>query len=282
MRKLKRLLNSNRNLLMQARDNAAAQLSLARIHALEASPRHLTDVGMQFYSQFDEDGILLYLFARIGTTNRKAVELCAGTGIECNTANLILNHRWHALLVDGNPKNIKKAKDFYGSRSETQHWPPAVRQAWLTAENVNDFVSSEGFSGDIDLLSLDVDGMDYWIWKALTVVRPRVVVLEFNHLLGPDIACTVPYKADFVASFTEYGADYSGASISAFVQLGKEKGYRFVGTNSICTNAFFVADDVPLERVPASAVAPWFDHPRAQFGMKVRYPKIKDKPWQLV
>ena len=265
----------------QAQDNVVSQKLLMEQYRAERNfcTRSFRDVGFGIYSQHDEDGILLYIFSLIGATSYRSVEVCAGDGSECNTANLILNHRWTGLLVDGSAANIAKAKKFYKSRTQTKYWPPAIALAWLTRDNINDVIAKKGFEGEIDLLSIDVDGVDYWLWQALSVVSPRVVVLEYNHLLGPNVSVSVPYRDDFVAEFSEYGSDYAGASLQAFIKLGRSKGYRFVGTNTIGTNAFFVRDDISDERLPAADPVAAFSHPRAQFGMKVRYERIRDKEW---
>lgn len=162
------------------------------------------------------------------------------------------------------------------------HWPPSILHAWITRDNVNQILVDAGYVGEIDLLSLDVDGVDYWLWEAMTAISPRVVVLEYNHLHGPDLSVTVPYRDDFVAEFSEYGSDYAGASLAAFIKLGRRKGYRYVGSNTIGTNAFFVRDDVPTAVLPEATPEEAFAHPRAQFGMEVRYPKIKNKEWMEV
>lgn len=250
-----------------------------QLHHTKASPLSFGDVGFRAYSQHEEDGILLFVFSLIGTTNKKCVEVCAGDGIECNTANLILNHRWIGLLCDGDERNVRRGKEFYARHPDSRHWPPVMTKEWITRENVNQIIEKHGFSGEIDLLSLDIDGIDYWLWKAIDCISPRVVVLEFNHLWGPDRAVTVPYAADFVAEFTQYGSDYAGASLNAFVKLGKAKNYRLVGTNAIATNAFFVRDDVLCEWLPEVPPAVCFSHPRAEFGMKQRLPKVQNKPW---
>jgi hypothetical protein len=119
------------------------------------------DVAFRSYSQNQEDGILLYLLAVIGPTNRVAVEICAGDGIECNTANLVLNHGWTALLVDGDEKRVARGREFYARRRETRVWPPTFVHRWVTAENVNDLLTEHGVTGPIDLLSLDLDGVDW-------------------------------------------------------------------------------------------------------------------------
>jgi len=241
--------------------------------------QNFRDVGWGLYSQHDEDGILLYIFSRIGIKTHRAVEMCAGDGIECNVANLILNHRWTALLVDGNSDNIEVARAFYKSRPETRHWGPDIKQAWLTRDNVNQLLSDAGYVGEVDLLSLDVDGNDYWLWQALTVIEPRVVVLEYNHLHGPYVSVSVPYRDNFVAEFSKYGSDYAGASLAAFIKLGRSKGYRYVGSNTIGTNAFFVRDDISTDLLPEADPLQAFSHPRAKFGMEVRFKAIKDKEW---
>jgi hypothetical protein len=242
-------------------------------------PLGFREVGFRIHSQHEEDGILLFIFALIGTSNRKCIELCAGDGIECNTANLIVNHRWLGLLCDGNHVNVKRARTFYAQNGDTKYWPPAIVREWLTVENVNRVISEQGFTGEIDLLSLDIDGVDYWIWREISVVSPRVVVLEFNHLWGPTASVTVPYRDDFVAEWSEFGSDYAGASLNAFVKLGEEKGYRLVGTNAIATNAFFVRNDISCDWLPMVDPSACFEHPRAQFGMKKRLLGVKRKRW---
>lgn len=245
-------------------------------------PYRFADVGWSVHSQHEEDGILLYIFALIGTTNKHCVELCAGNGIECNSANLIVHHKWTGLLVDADERNVATGRAFYASHHNTRVWPPTFVQQWVTRGNVNQILSANGFVGEIDLLSIDVDGVDYWLWEAIDTVSPRVVVTEINHLWGPESSVTVPYSDDFVGGFTEHGSDYAGASLAAFVRLARRKGYRLVGTNAFATNAFFVRQDIECDWLPAVDPASCFGHPRARFGMTVRHPGIKDRPWQRI
>jgi hypothetical protein len=271
------------------RPDAATQVMLRlayqdRIRRGEPLPS-FRDVGFKAYSQTDEDGILWYIFSLIGETNRISVELCAGDGQECNSASLMIHHGWHGLLVDGNPSNVAKAEAFYFSHKATRHFPPKTRQAWITAENVNELVSSNGFSGEIDLLTIDVDGMDYWLWKALTVVRPRVVVMEYNTSAGPDQCVTVPYQPDFNGfnhSVTCGMPDYAGASLAALISLGREKGYRFVGTNRADFNGFFVRDDLGVAELPMASLADAFSSEHARWCMTTRWPKVRGCSWQAV
>jgi hypothetical protein len=220
----------------------------------------LPDLGeaeFRCFSQNGEDGILLYIFSLVGTVTKKVVEICAGNGIECNAANLIVNHGWSGLLVDGDENNIAFGRRFYASCRDTFAYQPILVPAWVTAENVNPLVSGHGFAGDIDLLSLDIDGMDYWVWKALTCTRPRVVVLEFNFRWGPERAVTLPYRADFRVEGNKHPW-CCGASLPAFVKLGRERGYRLVGTHRQEFNAVFLRDDVGADLFPEVSVAEAF------------------------
>jgi hypothetical protein len=243
---------------------------------------HLWDVGFREYSQNEEDGILLYIFALLGMETRSFVEICAGDGIECNTTNLIVHHGWTGLLVDGNPANIHKAKQFYSHIAQTLVWPPKIAQKWVTAGNINELIQEHGLSGNIDLLSIDVDGVDYWLWKAVDIISPRVVVIEINNRLGPEKRLTVPYRDDFQTEVTAAGSEYGGASISALISLGKEKGYRFVGTNKICTNGFFVRNDLEHPWLPETSPHAYFSHERTQYHLEHIQEKVLKKDWEEV
>jgi hypothetical protein len=263
--------------------DAGTQLLLTLAYRSRASEaRPLREYGFSCFSQVDEDGILLYLFAVLGTTNRVCVEICAGDGIECNTANLIVNHGWHGLLVDGIAANVERGRRFYAALPETRIYPPRLVQAWVTRDAVNDLVSSHGFTGEIDLLSLDLDGVDYWIWDALDAIDPRVVVTEYQDILGPERSWTVPYSDEFDASrypTTDGMPNFAGASLRAFANLAGRKGYRLVGVNRYGFNAFFVRDDVADRIVPAVDVADCFSHPKVVEGMATRFPLVADLPW---
>jgi hypothetical protein len=233
------------------------------------------DAEFRAFSQNGEDGILLLVFSLIGVTNRRSVELGASNGTSCNTANLILNHGWTGLLVDGALREVEHGRRFYASHPDTAAQPPTFLHAWVTRENVNDLVAGAGFRGDIDLLSLDIDGNDYWIWDALDCVSPRVVVLEYRTFWGTDRAVTVPYRPEFVAECP----DYTGASLPAFVKLGRKKGYRLVGCQRLCFNAFFLRDDVGEELLPEVPASACFAHPAAQHFISHRPPSAVNREW---
>jgi hypothetical protein len=260
---------------------AASQIALLmayrdRLRTGAPLPR-LQEVGFKVFSQVDEDGILLFLFAIIGTTNKQCVEICAGDGIECNTANLIVNHFWHGLLIDADEHNIQRGQAFYAS-SPAYVFPPQLVHAWITRENINDLIRANGISGEIDLLSLDMDGIDYWAWEALTVINPRVVVLEFQCAVGPDRAVTVPYHERFTNR--DFGCvHFAGGSLAAFIKLGKRKGYRFIGCNSYGFNAFFIRNGIADDILPETSPADWFQHPKVIREMTTLGPELSTMPW---
>ncbi len=264
-------------------NSQVTQLSLVNAWQLQrrlgASPPDFADVGFREYSQNEEDGILLYIFTVIGTKNRTCVEICCGDGIECNCANLIINHGWTGYLVDGNPKNIAHAETFYKWHPSCRIWPPVCESHWITAENINTVIDNAGFHGEIDLLSIDVDGMDLWLWKALDVVRPRVVVIEINHRFGDVKSVVTPYKPDFQTTLTSEGSVTAGASLQAMIKTGDQKGYYFAGTNKICTNAFFILKEEMQEWLPEKKAADCFSHPRVKHGIKTYQSRLAEENW---
>ena len=237
----------------------------------------IEDVGFRVFSQNDEDGILLYIFSLIGTSNKKVVEICCGNGIQCNAANLIINHGWHGLLFDGNEVNIKIGRAFYSQCADTFLFPPIFVHAWIDAKNINSLILDHGFKGEVDLLSIDMDGIDYWIWKAIECINPRVVVLEFQDIWGTDKSVTIPYKPDF--NRMDIHPDYCGASLPAFVKLGHEKGYRLVGCNRYGFNAFFIRSDIGEDVFPEISPVQCFKHPKFRHGHETRLPQVIHYEW---
>lgn len=272
----------------QGVDRAVQILLQMRYRELAASRQPLPsfdDVELRFMSQNGEDGILLFLFALIGTTNKRCVEICAGDGLECNTANLIVNHGWQGLLVDGSEALLERGGEFYRNGSETWFWPPRLERAWVTAETVNQLVTGAGFAGPLDLLSLDMDGVDYWVWKALDSVDARVVVLEYNPALGPDVSYAVPYDPAFELqkhAQTDGHPWHTGASLRAYARLAKTKGLRLVGVQRYGFNAFFVKEGLAEDLLPTVTPESCYTHPAAIGGMELFAAQRDMFPWVRV
>lgn len=235
-------------------------------------------VEFSSYSQNGEDGILLFIFSVIGATNKQVVEVCAGDGIECNAANLIINHGWSGLLFDGNNNCIERGKAFYTKRTNAwrlRRLPPTLIHAWITRDNINNLIENNGINGEIDLLSLDMDGVDFWIWKAINCISPRIVLCEYNNRWQPEQSVTVPYSDDFAAlGASTDGEGYFGASLAAFTKLAHEKGYRLVGANSPNTNAFFMRNDIGNEFFPEVSVTSCLASAYAHHQHSTKYPLI--------
>lgn len=206
------------------------------------------DTGFRVYSQNEEDGLLLYIFSLIGTTNKVCFDLACGIPKGSNSANLICNLGWSGLLIDGDDDKVQITKAFYESNRDTINCPPQVMSKFITTENINNVLLENGVSGEIDLFSLDMDGIDYWIWESVDVINPRVVMVEYQYRLGEEDALTVPYKTDF--NRFDICPNYYGASLQAFIKLANKKGYRLVGCNRYGYNAFFVRNDIGEDVLP--------------------------------
>jgi hypothetical protein len=151
--------------------------------------------------------------------------------------------------------------------------------SWITRENVNELLKQNGVLGPVDLLSLDLDGVDYWIWEAIEVIRPRVVIAEVQCIWGALRAVTVPYSESFRAPVHDRFKVYCGASLPAFVKLARRKGYRLVGVERLGFNAVFIADGIGEEMLPEVDIAACVDRPFARWARSELLPKVADLEW---
>jgi len=237
----------------------ATKVALRRLYVeyrrLAAEGRWLPatwETGFRIFSQVDEDGVALFLLAVAGDGPLTVVDLGCGNGVDAsNSANLILNLGFQGLLADGNAAHVEHAHTFFAAHPDTKERPPVIVEAFLTRDSVNEVIRSAGFGGEVDLLSIDVDGNDYWIWKALDAVSPRVVVVEVHPEHGDD-DYVMPYDPEFVWSAAPPGLRH-GSSITAMVRLANELDYRLVGWNRLGYNLFFARNDI-APGVPALTV----------------------------
>lgn len=250
----------------------AGQALLTAHPEVAAWPAPLNRGEARVYSQGGEDGIIAGLFSRIGTTNRTFVEFGVGDGSECNTANLAITFGWHGLLMEADAELAERARGFYATRPTAPE--VNVVTARVTPDTIDHLLRSNGVEGTIDLLSLDIDGNDYWVWQAITAIEPRVVVIEYNATFGCERSVTVPYRAGFDRYREHASGFYHGASLVALTKLGHEKGYSLAGCDSRGANAFFVKGEeargkvVPVE--PRQAYFPLWERahltPEQQFA----------------
>ena len=191
------------------------------------------------FSQWGEDGILQYLTREIGIREGIFIEFGVETYVESNTRYLLVNNNWSGLVIDGDKSNV----DYI--RRDPIYWRHNLKAqcSFITAENINELISDNGIVGEVGILSVDIDGNDYWVWKAIEVVDPIIVVAEYNARFGPTDAVTIPYDPDFIRRVAHHSMIYYGASLAALANLGRSKGYALVGCNSSGNNAFFVRRD---------------------------------------
>ena len=210
------------------------------IRTAKKTPERLADVGFKVFSQWDEDGIIQYLISKVPIINKVFVEFGVEDYRESNTRFLLVNDNWKGLIMDSDPSHIRriKSRDIY-----SRHDLVAV-QALVTRENINSLIGNYGITGDIGLLSIDIDGIDYWVWEAMNVITPRIVICEYNSVFGSHEAITIPYNEKFQRTAAHHSNLYFGASLKALCLLARKKGYKFVGSNIAGINAFFVREDV--------------------------------------
>lgn len=199
----------------------------------------LSEAEFRVFSQFGEDGIIQYLLSKIEIPNKVFIEFGVENYLESNTRFLLQHNNWSGLVMDGSAANIRFIKK---DPISWRHDLTAV-QAFITKENINALITAYTKETDIGLLSIDIDGNDYWILQALDV-RPRILVCEYNNIFGGTHAVTIPYSADFTRRKAHYSDLYFGASLRAITTLADSKGYDFVGVNSTGINAFFVRKDL--------------------------------------
>ncbi len=209
-----------------------------QLQQLKTKVQSLKEVEFKVFSQWGDDGIIQYLIRQVGLAPSQEifVEFGVEDYKESNTRFLLMNNNWKGLVMDGSEQHIERIKksDLYWKYSLT------AKSAFITQENINELIESAGIRGEIGLLHIDIDGNDYWIWKALTVVAPVIMIVEYNSVFGDQRAITVPYKADFERSKAHYSHLYAGASLGALIDLASERDYVFVGSNSAGNNAYFV------------------------------------------
>lgn len=246
--------------------------------------QNIKDAGFRVYSQFEEDGIILYIFSMIGFKNKRVVEICCGSGEECMAANLIINHGFDGYLFDGDHHNISLARRFFRSKKDCLLYTPVLTQAWITAENVNEMITGSGCAGEVDLFSLDIDGNDYWVWNAIEAINPRLLVLETYNIIPSDRSLTIEYQADFDSSWTKSASklDYRGASLLAMRNLCKRRGYRMIGAHRHGFNVFFLREDEGTDIFPEVGIEEIHDNFWTRWGQAHRWPVVKDMPWKEV
>lgn len=222
--------------------------------------KDFSEVEFQVFSQWGDDGIIQYLINKIDIPNKTFIEFGVENYKESNTRFLLINNNWTGYVIDGSEQNIEYVKN------DIVSWACELyaEAAFIDSENINDLLKKPGFDPEVGILSIDIDGNDYWVWKAINCIRPVITIVEYNSLFGKNKAWTVPYHPKF--NRHDKSILYYGASLKAFATLADEKGYAFVGCNSKGNNAYFVRKDklglLPVKNVEEGFVLAKFREAR--------------------
>lgn len=197
------------------------------------------ELEFNVFSQFGDDGIIQYLIHNIDCKHKTFIEFGAGDYVESNTRFVMHNNNWSGYIIDGSKQNIEQLKN----KSFFWRYDLKAEAHFVTKENINDLLSyvDKRWSG-VDILHIDIDGNDYWVWKAICL-KPTIVIVEYNSAFGSDRAITVPYDPSFSRTKVHYSNLYYGASLKALCMLAEQKGYNFIGCNSAGNNAYFIRKD---------------------------------------
>lgn len=228
-----------------------AQEALGRIESRlsqESAANNLIENEFRVFSQWGEDGIIQFLLRHIEIERKIFVEFGSDNyNLEANTRFLLSNNNWSGLVIDSSEDAIQQLRN---SHTYLLYDLRAV-SAFITRDNINNLLTENGIVGEIGILSIDVDGNDYWIWNAINVINPAIVIVEYNHRFGRDMAVTIPYEESFDRAKAHPSRLYFGASLKALCCLGDKKGYAFIGCNSNGVNAFFVRKNKKPESLRA-------------------------------
>ncbi|MGZ9735414.1 hypothetical protein [Flavobacterium sp. GNP002] len=209
----------------------------SHLNSQKSNIKELSEVEFQVFSQFGDDGIIQWLINYLDIPNKTFVEFGVEKYTESNTRFLLFNNKWRGLVIDGDQLNIDYIKNdvvsyFFNLQSIV---------SFITKDNINDLIKSRNFDKDLGLLSIDIDGNDYWVWQSLENINPVIVVSEYNAEFGLN-PWTIPYKEDFVWDKVN-DMYYWGTSLTSLCDLADQKGYSFIGCNSQGNNAYFIRND---------------------------------------
>lgn len=218
--------------------------------------QEINDLELKIFSQFGEDGLINFLINNINIKNKKFIEFGVENYEEANTRFLLENNGWSGLIFDSSKDNVEyiKKQNYYWKNDLTVHCE------FITKENINRLFSTNNYEGEIGLLSIDIDGNDYWVWQGIDTMEPSIVIIEYNSRLGIEKSYVVPYEKNFERKKANYSMIYYGASLKALVKLGKKKGYELVHCNEAGNNAFFVKKELLNDKIKSIDFVEGFVH----------------------
>lgn len=220
-----------------------------RLGQLGSPVTKLADASFDIFTYHGEDGIIAYLLQQLKDVPPVFVDAGAGNCIVGNCSTLAIHFGWKGIFIDKDAKQIAAGKRFYSKMARTADGINFISEE-ITPENINKLIVQTGIKGEVGLLSVDIDGNDYWIWKAIHIIQPRIVIIEAKVEFGlHDVI--VPYGQH---NYRSSDIQYNGASVEALRKLGNEKGYKLVGANKQGYNLFFVKNNEPVPAVSPADV----------------------------
>jgi hypothetical protein len=211
----------------------------------------ISDYEFKIFSQWGEDGIIQYLTESIEIKNKTFIEFGVQDFSESNCRFLMMKDNWKGFVIDGSEHNIEKLRRSY------YYWKYHLltKCTYIKNDNINGILKESGFDEDLGILSIDIDGVDYFVLEAINEYKPRILIVEFNPLFGIERKISVPYRSDFHRTKAHHSNLYFGASLPAIVYLADKKGYSLVGVNTMGGNAFFVKVELLNDKVKRQPVS---------------------------
>ena len=234
-RKLNQLIGIKYANIELSKNNILNSKILSRLN-YQKKINDLSEIEWSVFSQFGEDGILNWLISFFPDIPKIFVEIGVGDYSECNSKLLLEGYGWRGHIFEGDTKSINRIKN------SKELWKKNIdiNNTFVDKENIDELLNERVKEKEIGILSLDIDGNDFWVWEKINYIKPRIFICEFNSFFGDLLPLSIPYKKDFIRSKAHYSNQYFGASIDAMIKLSESKGYTFIGTPSTGVNAFFV------------------------------------------
>ncbi len=239
--KIKNRIRSFFEITKLKKENEEIKLILGKILIninLEKNPTDISEIEFKIFSQFGDDGIIQFILSKLDLEDKykNFIEFGVENYEESNTRFLLFNNNWSGLVIDSSQKNIDKIKN------SNFFWKFDLDAicSFITRDNINTLIANSKINKNIGLLSIDIDGNDYWVWEKIEEIDPHLVIIEYNSNFGFKNKITVPYEENFIRNKAHFSNLYWGASLEALKFLGEKKNYKFICTNSAGNNAYFI------------------------------------------
>lgn len=217
--------------------------------------KSLQDSEFKVFSQWGEDGIIQYLTQKLPIKDKVFIEFGVENYRESNTRLLLENNNWSGLVLDGSKNNIKQIinSDIYWK------YDLVAKDVFITKDNIDEVINKyleETNIKNVGLLSIDLDGNDYYVWDAILSIDPLIVICEYNWIFGNQFSISVPYDNFFERTKKHHSNLFFGASIQALCKLAETKGYSYIGCTTAGNDAFFVKKELALRYIPELVTTP--------------------------